>query len=405
MRFWTTCHEMGHAFNLAHSWQKALGTPWIPLVNEPEDRSFMNYPYRVNGGQTAFFNDFDFRFSDGELLFMRHAPHRYVQMGNADWFDHHGFEEAAVSEEPSFNLELRVNREKTIFEFMEPVKLELKLTNVSWQPQIVDESILSTPDDMTLIIKKDGKTARQFVPFAQYCTLPSRRTMMPWESMYNSLCVSTGRNGWDLSEPGNYTLQVSLQVGDEDIVSNPLRLRVAPPHSYDEEYLAQDFFSEGVGRVMTFNGSHYLDSANKILEDVTEKLSDRRVALHASLVLGNEVANNYKELLEAPKEAENPFSFETKDARIEDARKRIGTALTSHMGDAIESLGHIDFKRSMDLYSDWLNQNGDTSAAASTQEELYTTMAHREVNGHKILDSVLQEVKKKSESYKVKAKK
>ena len=29
MRFWTAVHEMGHAFNLAHSWQKSLGTPWI----------------------------------------------------------------------------------------------------------------------------------------------------------------------------------------------------------------------------------------------------------------------------------------------------------------------------------------------------------------------------------------
>src|SRR6266571_6917277 len=80
MIFWTACHEMGHAFNLAHSWQKALGTPWIPLANEPEARSFMNYPYNVAAGQTAFFADFEFRFSDGELLFMRHAPARFVEM-------------------------------------------------------------------------------------------------------------------------------------------------------------------------------------------------------------------------------------------------------------------------------------------------------------------------------------
>ena len=35
MRFWTAAHEMGHAFNLAHAWQKSLGTPWIPLNDEP----------------------------------------------------------------------------------------------------------------------------------------------------------------------------------------------------------------------------------------------------------------------------------------------------------------------------------------------------------------------------------
>ncbi len=34
----------------------------------------MNYPYGVAGGESAFFADFEYRFSDGELLFMRHAP-------------------------------------------------------------------------------------------------------------------------------------------------------------------------------------------------------------------------------------------------------------------------------------------------------------------------------------------
>ncbi|MBI4733260.1 MAG: hypothetical protein HY779_00280, partial [Rubrobacteridae bacterium] len=62
MIFWTACHEMGHAFNLAHSWQKSLGASWIPLADEPEARSFMNYPYRVRNGEKAFFADFEYRF-------------------------------------------------------------------------------------------------------------------------------------------------------------------------------------------------------------------------------------------------------------------------------------------------------------------------------------------------------
>jgi hypothetical protein len=98
MVFWTVVHEMGHAFNLAHSWQKALGfplvtgNPWIPLTNQPEARSFMNYPFNVSGGESAFFSDFRLRFSDEELIFMRHAPRRFVQVGNSDWFVNHAFE-------------------------------------------------------------------------------------------------------------------------------------------------------------------------------------------------------------------------------------------------------------------------------------------------------------------------
>jgi len=185
MRFWTACHEMGHSFNLAHSWQKQhppeWGTAWIPLTNEPEARSFMNYPFSVSGGQTAFFADFEYRFSDGELLFMRHAPARFVQMGNADWFDHHGFQQAIVSPEPTLQLELRVNRKTALFEFLEPVVLELKLTNISSQPQLIEEKLLAMLDHMIVMIKKDDKPARQFVPYAQYCWQHQLRAVMRGE--------------------------------------------------------------------------------------------------------------------------------------------------------------------------------------------------------------------------------
>jgi hypothetical protein len=146
--FWTTCHEMGHAFNLAHSWQKSLGAPfgipWIPLLDEPEARSFMNYIDAVNGDQLAFFSDFAYRFSDQELLFMRHAPEQPVRMGDADWFDHHGFQEASVSAAPAFDLTLRANRDAPGFEHMEPVILELKLKNITSDPKIVDRRLLET---------------------------------------------------------------------------------------------------------------------------------------------------------------------------------------------------------------------------------------------------------------------
>jgi hypothetical protein len=46
-------------------------------------------------------------------------------------------------------------------------------------------------------------------------------------AIYDSLFISAGRKGWDLAEPGKYTLQLALHLEGEDIVSNPLPLRVA----------------------------------------------------------------------------------------------------------------------------------------------------------------------------------
>ena len=91
----------------------------------------MNYPYNVAGGQTAFWSNFAFRFSDPELLFIRHAPERFVQMGNAAWFDRHGFESPdAALQASEYRLEVRANRERTIFEFLEPVILEVKSSRI-----------------------------------------------------------------------------------------------------------------------------------------------------------------------------------------------------------------------------------------------------------------------------------
>jgi len=402
MIFWTACHEMGHAFNLAHSWQKSLGTPWIPLTDEPEARSFMNYPFRVSGGQSAFFADFEFRFSAGELLFMRHAPARFVQPGNADWFDHHGFQEANVSPEPALKLELRVNRERAIFEFMEPVLLELKLTNISSQPQLVDDNLLSTADSMTVILKKDGKPARQFAPFAHYCRLSAKSVLMPGQSVYESLPVSVGRNGWDMAEPGNYTVQVALHLDGEDIVSQPLRVRVAPPRGYDEDFLAQDFFSDDIGRIITFGGSRFFEKGNEVLREVVEKLSDRRVAFHASLALGNEVAHEYKQLVEDPEEPRKQLGIKIQKAQPDEARKLLEAALTTQMDLAVESFGHIEFKRNVDRLSGWLAQEGEMGQAMKFQDALYKTMSAREVHGRKVLDRVVREIKERRDSYKTK---
>jgi hypothetical protein len=403
MRFWTAVHEMGHAFNLAHAWQKNAGASWIPLSAEPRALSFMNYPFFYPRGQQQgdgraqekeFFSKFEFRFSEAELLFMRHAPSQFVQQGNADWFDNHAFEQAKLSLEPSLKLELRVNRKQALFEFMEPVVLELKLTNVSSQPQLIGEKLLSELDHMMVMIKKDSQSARQFSPYAQYCWKTQLRVLMPGESTYESLFASVGKSGWEIAEPGYYTIQVALHLEDteEDLVSNPLRLRIAPPQSYDEEFLAQDFFSDDVGRILTFDGTQHLTQGNDTLREVSAKLSDRAVAFHANVALASAMAKEYKLLdLDDPKQPK----IRVVSPQVDEARKEFSEALTNKPKMAAESLGHIDYKYYTDEYSSWLQGQGDTSSAANVQDELLQTLSSR-----KVTPKVLKEVEKQRDAYK-----
>jgi hypothetical protein len=398
MLFWTACHEMGHAFNLAHAWQKALGTPWIPLTNTPEARSFMNYPYKVAGGQMAFFQNFEFRFDDSELLFMRHAPNRFVQMGNADWFDHHAFEGANVSPEPALRLEVRVNRNQPIFEFLEPPVLELKLTNTSPDPQTLAQDILLDTEAMTVIVKKDGKPARRLVPYARYCRQSRVQVLAPTESLYESLFVGAGRNGWDLAEPGNYTVQIALRVGEEDIVSNPLRLRVRPPQGYDEEVLAQDFFSDDVGRVISFDGSRFFDGANDTLREISTRFADRLVAIHARIALGTQMMRRYKRL-GASEEHPSGLRIEYDPARAREAVELLDRALVAQPDAAAGSLGHVDYRWYSERYADWLAEEQDPQDAARVLGVLLDALTKRSVGGRPVRAEVLREIGARKEQY------
>ena len=401
MRFWTACHEMGHAFNLAHAWQKALGTPWIPLSDEPESRSFMNYPFNVNGGQTAFFSDFFYRFSDQELLFMRHAPERFVQMGNAAWFDHHGFENTDTSPEPKFKVELRVNRPSAVFDFLEPCVIEVKLTNISENPQIVSEHVLEDSDRMMVIIKRNNDPARQWLPFAQYCRKSPRVVVEPGASRYDSLFIGAGRNGWDLAEPGRYQVHMVLRISGEDYISNTLDIRVTPARGYDDEYLAQDMFSKDVGRVLAFDGSRVLDSANNVLREVADKLPDRPVAKHALVALSRPMLRDGKVLyLPQKQDAEMESAalaggaVTVKKAQPRAAQTGMGTALLKDAEASAETLGNIDYKRYVDRLSDQLATDGDTKAAVAAQDRLLGTLQSR-----KVVDRVLDQVKERRRVY------
>jgi hypothetical protein len=409
MHFWTTCHEMGHAFNLAHSWQKALSSgtkgPWIPVVNEPEARSFMNYPYNVQGGSTAFFSNFEYRFTDSELLFLRHAPERFVEMGAADWFDHHGFQQAQVSPEPKFRLQIRVNRETPAFEFLEPCAMELKLTNITNEVQIVPDDIVSNLDRMTIIIKKDGKPARQYIPYAQYCRRATNQVIGPQSSVYDTVYLSSGLNGWDVAEPGYYTIQGVLRLNGEDHLSNPLRLRIAPPMDHEEEFLAQDFFSNDVGRVMAFDGTMTLEKANDTLREVVGKLSARKVATHARVALGMPRLFNYRKLnlekitrgSESASAAGLGGALQQLKANIEESRAELDLALLKSPQKAAETLSHIDYKYYVDRLSKALAEQGNRSAAAKAQDVMYRALSARNVKA-----SVLESVKKTQEAYETK---
>jgi len=376
MVFWTAIHEMGHAFNLAHSWQKALGTPWIPLANEPEARSFMNYPYNVSGGQAAFFADFGFRFSDNELIFMRHTPRRFVQMGNSDWFVDHGFE--APSTQPRsglWTLAIRHNRASNSFAFMEPVKLELKLTNTGDKRQTVDRNLLADGSHISVLVAREGGLARRWNPFITRCEKEDEDDVKPGESLYGLHLVGASTSGWLIDEPGFYTIQAAVDVHGEVVVSNVLRVYVGPPASAEQSKLAPDYFTEGVARVIAFEGAPALEKATDTLREVEAQLGGEAAAHTAALALAKPMLRDFKQLVEV----DGKLAVQSDGAAIDKGAKAMKAALLDTPAASAETIGHIDYFDALDTLATTLRADGDDKAAKDVLDASVKLMKQRGV--------------------------
>jgi hypothetical protein len=218
-------------------------------------------------------------------------------------------------------------------------------------------------------------------------------------AIYESLFISAGRNGWDLAEPGKYTIQLALHLEGEDIVSNPLPLRVAPPRGYDEELIAQDLFADDVGRIIALDGSYFLEKGNDVLRNTVERLADRRVALHARIALGRVLMQDYKQLVAESINGRRGLAVRLRSAQLETAKQYLSAALIDKSEEAMTSLGHIDYRWYQERLADCMAQHGDVNEAVKIQQQLCQAMSARRVNGRGIAEGILQKIKERRDSY------
>ena len=410
--FHTIIHEMGHAFNLLHSWQKTFGTRWInSVVNEPGAASFMNYPDEYPGGENAFWRDFAFRFSDQELLFLRHAPEAFVNMGGSDF----GVDNAMTAPSmellqelsqqdrgsATLQLDLRVNKQRPVFEFMEPVVLELKLKNISNQPREVDQTILEDIGHMTISITRNQSETKQYRSYSQLCFAEEKMTLQPGESLYSNLFLSAGSLGWYIADPGMYEITVAVSVEKEDdenkeIVSASFSLIVLRPslqRKREEEKLAQDVFNDDVGRILAFQGSNILGSGNDVLQELTGRFPQANAVPHAQVALEVPKLRDFK----AMEFSNGKPEVKVKEAQLEEASRNLQKVLVDKGAEVANTLGNIGFKQVCDTLSQELAEKGAEETAAQVEENVLKVMDKR---GVKLPNKVKQEIESKVKSLK-----
>jgi hypothetical protein len=286
----TTVHELGHALNLAHRFERVVG--------RADSTSFMNYDWRYGGGnkREEFWSRFAFSFDPDELSFLRHAPRSAVIPGGAAfhsiryWNEGTGGYSPYVPEAPltGFKLTLRAPQGGRLLAFAQPVFLEVELTNQTGEELELPPVLLDPKGGFLeiLIRKSQGVSTRSlaeaevFVPILQRCfdLDPERFDTVPdGGSIRNNVNLTYGSSGFAFAEPGTYEVTALLAVPDRrrerDLIlrSETLPLRVATPKAIEEEEDAMDLFRDDVGAYLALGGNRGLSSAGEALEAIRER--------------------------------------------------------------------------------------------------------------------------------------
>jgi len=388
--FFNLMHETGHAFNLAHSFQKELGLsweapPWLPLANDAQALSWMNYPDSATPGGAGsnaswFYRRFRFGFDPGELLFLRHAPESYVEMGAESWFEQHA-RVPRISVDPRLELTLRSRRLVSLYgghtsaevELGEPLLLELRLRNKGAQPVAVHAN-LDPSDGLVEVAITNGKGERRpYLPIDHTRTKLDLRTLQSDERIYQLVDLTIGSFGFPFKEPGPYRIEASYRNLDGSTAAAVLQVYVRPARNADDVPVLNELFDARIGRTLYVDGTRVMEDVNDKLDWVRGKLGDANpVSTHLRTVRFKPLARRAK-LVEPSSRKERALP-EQPDVVVRELQPVVDDCQAS-----ADTMGHIWFTEVVETYARAAEEANRAAAGAKALQQAVAVFQKRGV--------------------------
>jgi hypothetical protein len=297
LQLYTYVHELGHCFNLLHSWQKSFANP--PGVNRPSALSFMNYPWNYPGGPNAFWSAFPFQFDDPELIHLRHAFRNNIIMGG------NPFATGAAVIDPDLmadamrdesGLDFKITPVHAGFALGEPVVIKLELRCHDRRGKTVQPYLHPKASMTSIAITKPGGQTVLYEPFIDHLMADEQRFMAGDEVIEESAYIGFGKGGLYFDQPGIYKLRAAYQAADgSQVMSNVVTLRVRYPTTAKEEQLAELLMGDEQGALFWLLGSESesLSNGRAALDEVLAKHSDHPLANYVRLIRGVNLSRTY----------------------------------------------------------------------------------------------------------------
>ena len=247
----TVIHEVGHALNLLHSFDKA----------RPSALSWMNYPHLYPrgyetlpgyDGTAEFWRQFDETFDAEELRHLRHASPREIMAGG---FTFGTYEEGAsvpfggtasprrtaLGANPlrtAHDVRLTLNPVKTEYDLGEPVFFDTTIRNTGLDPIRVPDALDPSEGYLRLLVRHPSGLVRRYRPPVRLCKQAQRQYLRMGEAInFPALPLIVGADGPTFTEPGQYLVigQFGGIDGARIVQSNPASVRIRVPNRATEK--------------------------------------------------------------------------------------------------------------------------------------------------------------------------
>ncbi|MCX5536553.1 hypothetical protein OG785_39080 [Streptomyces sp. NBC_00006] len=378
----TYIHEIGHAFNLLHSWEKHLASPPAPLGPRSGygDLSWMNYPHLYKGGTAdgieAFWGSFPFRFSENEIRHLRHGFYSHVIPGGSNWAANAAMDISAaeafalpLTDESGLALELEGQE---AFEYGEPVVTQIKLSRTgSHGDVLVSPELQPAAGNVVIAITDPYGRSRMFQPLTRVCgghdaTADTVTLTEAAPALYTSAYIGYAADGLCFSEPGLYKVTAVYQApSGSRVVSAPRTVRVRQPLARDEQRIGELMMGDDQGQLLTFLGSDapQLQAGNDALREVVERYGDHPLAAHARLARGANAGRHFQHI--------QGGRLAVREPDIKESVQQLSAAINASTGD--EGLDNITLNRAMRRLAKVHAKDGNLLEADAVLDKMVAT--------------------------------
>lgn len=339
LQLYTYVHELGHCFNLLHSWQKSFANP--PVANRPAALSYMNYPWNYPaGGPAAFWAAFPFQFDDLERVHLRHAFRNNIIMGGNPFATGAAVIDPNVmadAEHDGSGLDFAIKSAHSAYALGEPVVINMALRSHDKRGKMVQPYLHPKASMTSVAILKPNGQAVVYEPFMDHLMSSTEQFLSGEGVIEDSAYIGFGKGGNYFDQPGIYKVRAIYHAADgSEVMSNVVTLRVRYPVTAKEERLAELLIGEQQGALFWLLGSDSdsLAAGNAAFKEVLEKHGDDPLADYVRLTNGVNASRTFKTI-----DDRQPNRVQVRKANLTEAQTMLTAATAT--GSRVDDLSKL----------------------------------------------------------------